>query len=378
MKKIKPSIGVFIGRFQPLHNAHLAVIKMTLEKVDHLIILLGSACQAKTIKNPWTSEEREDMIRVCLNKADNSRITIITSKDYLYNDNLWLVNLQSSLSAVWVGKNPIFGATPNGTIDLSILQKYTIDQNMFLDLDDCDVTLYGHDKDRSTFYLHLFPQWKYYEVGDQRDNNRYLDATKVRQFFFRKQTGLIKDVCPPPVFEKLYNEIVNNTNDYNRLYDEYAHVDEYKQMWKGSPFPPIFVTTDAVVIKSGHVLVGRRRGKLGYGLLALPGGFVRDDENLTDGCIRELKEETRIGLPKDELIKHIRETHVFDHPERSLRGRTITHAFCIDLGSGPLPKVKGDDDMKKARWMPLRDINRCEEEFFEDHWHIINYFTSRA
>ena len=125
------------------------------------------------------------------------------------------------------------------------------------------------------------------------------------------------------------------------------------------------------------MLVGRRRGELGNGLLSLPGGFLRDDETILTGCLRELKEETRLGLPKDEMKKRIREVHVFDDPNRSLRGRTITHAFCFDLGSGSLPKIKGDDDMDKARWMPISDVDKFEEEFFEDHWHIISYFCSR-
>jgi bifunctional NMN adenylyltransferase/nudix hydrolase len=187
----------------------------------------------------------------------------------------------------------------------------------------------------------------------------------------------LKRVCPDSVFKVLKAEIDNNTPEYQRLYDEYRHVIDYKAMWSSAPFPPMFVTTDAVVIKSGHVLVVRRRGQPGKGLLALPGGFLREDEKIEDGCIRELKEETRIGIPKDELKKRIKSQRVFDHPSRSLRGRTITHAFEIDLGAGSLPKVKGDDDAEKAFWMPLRDVMRCEEEFFEDHFHIINYFVMR-
>lgn len=40
--------GVFIGRFQPLHIGHEAVIRSALEKVDTLIVLIGSARQART------------------------------------------------------------------------------------------------------------------------------------------------------------------------------------------------------------------------------------------------------------------------------------------------------------------------------------------
>jgi bifunctional NMN adenylyltransferase/nudix hydrolase len=350
----KPRIGVFIGRLQPLHNAHLAVIQLALSEVDHLIIVLGSSCQAKTVKNPWTTEERENMIRACLPCALNDRVSIVAAKDYLYNDNLWLTALQSSLSTVTVRRD-------EG--DVFVTRDY--------DLDDCNVILYGHDKDRSTFYLHLFPKWSFREVGNLGD----IDATRVREFFFRKDTLDLKRFLPEPVFERLKSEI--GTPEYERLYDEFRHISDYKAMWRNSPFPPVFVTTDAVVIKSGHILVVRRRGYPGKGLLALPGGFLRQNEQVLDGCVRELKEETQIKLPKDELRKRIVDKNVFDHPARSLRGRTITHAFCFDLGAGTLPKVKGDDDAEKAFWMPLRDVMRQEEEFFEDHFHIINYFVNK-
>lgn len=352
----KPNIGVFIGRFQPVHNGHIAAIKVALEKEGHLIIVIGSACQAKSVNNPWTSQEREEMIRSCLSKEDNQRITIITVRDYLYNKGMWLTTVQAELSAIFQWPS----------IVCAYARSYLkVDE---VDLDDCNVTIYGRSSDSDDF-----PQWDFFDVGNQGE----VDALQARDYFFHKNALDLKRVCPEPVFLKLKAEIDENTPHYQRLYDEFRHIMDYKAKWSSSPFPPIFVTTDAVVIKSGHVLVGRRRGQLGKGLLALPGGFLRDDEPILNGCLRELKEETKLGLPKDEMRKRIRDTHVFDHPLRSLRGRTITHVFCFDLGSGPLPRVKGDDDMEKARWMPLSDVDKYEDEFFEDHWHIINFFTKR-
>lgn len=342
----KPKIGVFIGRLQPVHNAHLAAIKMALSEVDLLVVVLGSACQAKTVKNPWTTEERKAMLFACLTKEEQDKVSVIPAKDYLYNDNIWVTALQSYLSTVRVGPELI---------------EY--------DIDDCDVKLYGHNKDKSTFYLRLFPKWTFVETGSLGD----IDATRVREYFFRKDTLDIKQVVPEPVFQILKNEI--GTPEYERLYDEFQHISDYRSEWKGAPYPPTFVTTDAVLVKSGHVLVVRRRGQPGKGLIALPGGFIREDERIEDSCLRELKEETRIALPKDEMKKRIVDRRVFDHPNRSLRGRTVTHAFYFDLGGGELPKVKGDDDAEYAFWMPLRDVLRKEEEFFEDHFHIISYFV---
>lgn len=339
--------GVYIGRLQPLHNAHLAAIRMALLKVDQLVIVLGSACQAKTIKNPWTTDEREHMVRACLTEYENARTTIVSAKDYYYNDNFWLSALQSAISRV-----------------------------INIDDENVDVTLFGHDKDRSTFYLHLFPMWKFEDTGTLGD----IDATRVRDVFFtelqRENKQVLKEMVPGPVYNILINEI-DNSDKYLELVKEYNHIVDYKKMWSVSPYPPTFVTTDAVLIQNGHVLVVKRNGYPGRGLLALPGGFLNQNERIIDGCLRELEEETGICIPKDELKKRIVDQRVFDHPDRSLRGRTISHAFCFNLEAGKLPKVKGADDAEKAFWMPLRDVMRNEESFFEDHFAIIYYFSNK-
>ena len=98
---------------------------------------------------------------------------------------------------------------------------------------------------------------------------------------------------------------------------------------------------------------------------------------MQQGTIRELKEETKIDVPSIELVKGIVETHVFDHPLRSLRGRIVTHASLIVLDyNKPLPKVKGADDADQALWMPFNELALHEETFMDDHIHIIGYFMS--
>ena len=60
---------VFIGRFQPFHKGHLAVIEAGLEQADQLIVLCGSAHQARSVRNPWTVAEREAMNRTAMPAA---------------------------------------------------------------------------------------------------------------------------------------------------------------------------------------------------------------------------------------------------------------------------------------------------------------------
>ena len=102
---------------------------------------------------------------------------------------------------------------------------------------------------------------------------------------------------------------------------------------------------------------------------------VRECPEVEREVLRELREETNIGVPNVELKKFFVKSHVFDHPLRSSRGRTITHAYLFQLDNkGILPKVQGGDDAKEAMWVPISDLPYLEETFFEDHMHIINYF----
>jgi bifunctional NMN adenylyltransferase/nudix hydrolase len=112
-------------------------------------------------------------------------------------------------------------------------------------------------------------------------------------------------------------------------------------------------------------------------LLALPGGFLAPDQTLEDSMIRELKEETQIKVPAQVLRGSIKNSHAFDYPERSQRGRTVTFTYFIELEPSlkdGLPRVKGGDDAAKAFWLPLSALGEKEDEFFEDHIHIIRYF----
>jgi 8-oxo-dGTP pyrophosphatase MutT (NUDIX family) len=51
-----------------------------------------------------------------------------------------------------------------------------------------------------------------------------------------------------------------------------------------------------------------------------PGGFLNAGEELVDGAIRELREETSIDVPEGILRNSIKASYVFDTPHRSSRG----------------------------------------------------------
>ena len=233
------------------------------------------------------------------------------------------------------------------------------------------VAIIGHKKDESSYYLKMFPQWELVE----HEMNENVSATNIRDLYFEGHSlNFLRSVVPQGVFKFLQED--KNERHYGALKEEYEFVKGYKERWDAAPFPPTIVTTDAVVVQSGHILLVERGGHPGKGLWALPGGFIKQSERLVDGMIRELREETRLKVPGPVLKGSIVAEKVFDAPNRSLRGRTITVAYLIELPPGELPSVKGSDDAAKAQWVPLSEVR--EEEMFEDHFHIIDYFVSRV
>jgi bifunctional NMN adenylyltransferase/nudix hydrolase len=325
---------VFIGRFQPFHNGHKAVIDAALKQAKEVVVVVGSSFAARNIRNPFTFEERKAMIESVF-PAD--RVKVVPVSDYPYDDNKWVNAIQKIVDET----------VPHAQ----------------------DVGLIGHSKDSTSYYLNIFPRWKnHVEVP----NVAGINATDIRNNFLTSTNVLWAGSNHAP--ESVNKWLLDNFDAFSVVRQEYDMIKKYKEAWKAAPFPPTFMTVDAVVVQSGHILLVKRGDMPGKGLWALPGGFLNQEETMLDGAIRELKEETKIKVPIPVLKGSIKESKTFDAPNRSARGRTITQAFFIDLGVGELPKVKGSDDAEKAFWVPFKDVK--QEKMFEDHFHIIDNFIN--
>lgn len=429
----KKDVTVYIGRFNPFHLGHAHVLEAALKSSKLTIVLVGSSGQARSLKNPFTFSEREQMINSWFVTGGNDQhgdLIILPLRDHPYNDTKWIESVQNKVKRA--------------------MTEYCIERDIIL----TDATLTGSDRDESTWYLASFPQWKSEMQPEYSHTDAKVNATSVREIMYGSATAspdllpfaknivgtamksiaegakisdikraidsaamqlidelhhpvptvtaeeaikLLRSKVPPTTASFL--ERFMGTDECALLRREWDFVRAYKAAWSVAPYEPIFSTTDAVLVQSGHVLVVVRGAFPGEGLWALPGGFVDALERLITCVVREIMEESGIRLAEGKraeeitrsmLLGSIKDKEIFDKPDRSSRGRTITTAFLMQLDdTKPLPKVKGMNmplhesggkvivETRKAFWLPIADALRQSDRWFEDHHAILETMVAR-
>ncbi|WP_374668853.1 bifunctional nicotinamide-nucleotide adenylyltransferase/Nudix hydroxylase [Ramlibacter sp.] len=331
-------VAVCIGRFQLYHHGQAAVLRRALDLAPRVVVVIGSAHQARTPRNPFTWGERAEMIRLSLTPAEAARVQFAPVRDY-YDETRWAAAVREAVAASGADRST-------------------------------RVALVGHRKDATSEYLAGFPDWRLVDIGHQGD----LHAKALRAALFTTDhlpaaLAAIAGQVPPTTVEFL--RAWAELPCFAPLREEWRALARERALWDTAPYPPVFVTVDAVVRKAGHVLLIRRGRAPGRGLLALPGGFLEQRETVYQSALRELEEETGLRLLPSTMQAALRAVRVFDHPDRSQRGRVITHAHLFDLGDGPLPEVRGSDDASEATWVPVTDVASLEAQFHDDHFSIL-------
>ena len=373
-----PVMGVFIGRFQPFHAGHLHVVERALEQVDHLLILVGSANVPRGIVHTFTVDERTAMILASLSPDQATRVSIVGLEDSNDSNAQWVESVKAQAA---IACTRLYGDLP------------------------ARVSLVGHNKDHSSYYLRLFPEWTSLDVyavpGADCD---VLSATPLRQQLlgspsfwraFLDETPDIKraafldlaverarpaalawlETAPSgviPATVPLLRAFVES-DQFEGPCKEAAYAAHFRYAWRHSPYAPLFVTADPVVFHGDHVLMIRRADYPGRGQWALPGGFVEEDEPIFAGCLRELAEETALGLTEAELEPLCFFHKTYDDPRRSVRGRVITHAFGFKLDARkPRPTASINAESLGLSWIHINDLRR--DQSFEDHYAVVHRF----
>ena len=342
--KARHVLAVFIGRFQPFHAGHRAVVQHAMGFADSVLILVGSAFRPRTPRNPLTYVERAGGIAAALQDA-TVPIAVTPLVDTLYDDAAWGQNVRMALT------------------------RHILD--MGLSPADVDVVLTGYEKDKSSAYVRWFPDWGWNGAPVHSHGGETVSATGLRNAFY----GLVEateDDLIARYGEVAVSVLAGWAHQNEGLMaglraealvaaDGKARQAALAESWG---FPIALNTVDAVVVCAGQICLIRRGQYPGHGLLALPGGFLEAEETGLEAVLREVHEETGLDLSGHTPVQR----RVFDHPDRSERGWLRTEAFVFEL-DGPLPPLQAGDDAADAMWIPMGAVT--SELLFEDHFDIL-------
>jgi bifunctional NMN adenylyltransferase/nudix hydrolase len=328
------TLGVFIGRMRPVHKAHISTIQTALKENDEVLVLIGSCFAPRTIKNPFTFDETEHMIRLHFNDMDNYRLIVKPVMDHVYDLSKWITSIQN--------------------VVYSIVEK------------DEQVTIYGANKDHTSFYLKLFPTWTFKEMPLEEN----LHATDIRHALFTNNLNNVHNIITQDVYGCL--DRFRLTDTYTKLVEEYNFIEGYKQSWSTSPHNLTFVTVDAVVECNGHILTLNRDHLPQKGTWSLPGSFLPQNMTFEDAMLDIVKDKTGIKVSRNLLKGSVFNSRLYDNPYRSLRGRVITYAYYIKLNLDELPELS---KVKQVQWIPLALLAKMSETAFEDHLDIVCNMT---
>ena len=365
MAKLK-DLTVFIGRFSPVHNGHAEVLKRAIKTSKAVLVLVGSSGAARTTKNPFTFDERRRMIyravEDMLGENFDSKCEVMVQPlyDHMYNDQAWIRGVQDAVDVARNALQDKIGLNP-------------------------EVYLTGADRDRSTWYLSAFGSTFKTDFVESTKVGFDLSATMIRQIMFNSTAGVqnLSQYVPNSTMEFLEEFVDPKFSDvFEGLKLEYEYLKKYSTIYENLLYPVSIQTVDTCVIQSGHVLVVERDNFPGRGLWCLPGGHldVNKNERLVDAAIRELIEETKIGLSKAQLYGSIKSKEVFDHPDRSLKARVITMCYLLKLDdTKELPKIRPQvGEARRVMWVPIAEALRSRDKWFDDHHAILETMYNRV
>ncbi len=336
--------AVVIGRFSPCDKGHVERLSGIGAVARRVLVLVSAADKARESRLPWTADEREAMLRAGLGAVADGFVFGRVG-DYAYLPGNFADEVTRQFEA-------FRGTQTAGRV--AVVSRAA------------DV--------RPDALAALPADWTRLTPPPGPDQAALLEA------LYGADDAALAEEVPPGVLERL--QAFRGTAVFAAMAAEYRHIEDYKTSWAAAPYPVIFATTDVMAIQPDadgvpHILLVRRGGIPGKGHWALPGGFLNPEETLVDGALRELREETGLGLSDGELKACLAGAYVFSDPQRSSRGRVITHGHHFVLPAGPLPVVEGADDAEHAIWLPLSDLPSLRGSFFEDHYAMVEYILEQ-
>lgn len=167
MRKYK--LGMYLGRFQPFHNGHKAIVEKMMEECERIVIVIGSSDKKGTVQNPFPAWERAMMIKNVY-PCDGIDVVCIPDRLSISNDEGW------------------------GEYVIEHLRNYGYDPNIIYQ---------GLETERTSW-------WKSYPDIIVQNVSRLdipISATLIRAAIVEGREDFIREHCPYAVAEHIINSI---------------------------------------------------------------------------------------------------------------------------------------------------------------------------
>ena len=378
---------VYIGRFQPFHKGHKAIVDLTVKMMkpgDTFTIIIGSADQQETERNPLSASQRKEMLSI---ELEGYPVTISTINDSPYNYDLWIeclcakmLGFKSATHDDFLEKQEDF---IKGFSNICIVGMENVEEYM----------------DRIIKYYTYAPT-EHFNLGinshifSELDTQASVHGSSIRTLACSEDRGhlenfysVIKDLVDEKVLAYL-----KTVNFPLIVYNAYIKGMDYAEL-TGCKYNSCFMTVDNIVFDKflDQVLLIKRKDN---GKLAIPGGFAEPYMNMKDNALRELEEETSITakMLKDAFVKIDElEPTLIDAPYRDPRSshkcNFVSAVYVwqskVDALKNFIPYIKAGDDAVDTVWLSKEE---CEDlpawRFHADHKKIIckllswNYFKA--
>ena len=367
---------VYIGRFQPFHKGHKAIVDLTVKMMkpgDTFTVIIGSADQQETERNPLSASQRKEMLSI---ELKGYPVTISTINDSPYNYDLWIERLCAKMLGFKSATHDDF------------LEKQEDFIKGFSNI--CIVGMENVEEyiDRITKYYTYAPT-EHFNLGinshifSELDTQTSVHGSSIRTLVCSEDEGHLENFYS--VIKGLVDEKVlaylKTVNFPLIVYNAYIKGINYAAS-TGCKYNSCFMTVDNIVFDKflDQVLLIKRKDN---GKLAIPGGFAEPYMNMKDNALRELEEETGITakMLKDAFVKIDElEPTLIDAPYRDPRSshkcNFVSAVYVwqskVDALKNFIPYIKAGDDAVDTVWLSKEE---CEDlpawRFHADHKKII-------
>ena len=367
---------VYIGRFQPFHKGHKAIVDLTVKMMkpgDTFTIIIGSADQQETERNPLSASQRKEMLSI---ELEGYPVTILTINDSPYNYDLWIeclcakmLGFKSATHEDFLEKQEDF---IKGFSNICIVGMENVEEYI----------------DRITKYYTYAPA-EHFDLGisshifSELDTQTSVHGSSIRTLACSEDRdhlenfySVIKDLVDEKVLAYL-----KTVNFPLIVYNAYIKGINYAES-TGCKYNSCFMTVDNIVFDKflDQVLLIKRKDN---GKLAIPGGFAEPYMNMKDNALRELEEETSITakMLKDAFVKiDESEPTLIDAPYRDPRSshkcNFVSAVYVwqskVDALKNFIPYVKAGDDAVDAVWLSKEECENLPAGCFHaDHKKIL-------